>query len=165
MCLNCSTVCGMIAKVENNRILKLEGNPRDPNSRGKLCAKGQAAINMVEDPDRLLYPMRRKGQRGSGKWERISWDEAIDATAKRLRRLRQEGRPEALMLQYGRDRTNGFLDRFTDAFGTPNKLGHRGLCSLNKRMAIRAAIGSSRPCRHAPTGGGGQTARGADGHL
>jgi anaerobic selenocysteine-containing dehydrogenase len=133
----------MIAKVENNRILKLEGNPRDPNSRGKLCAKGQAAINMVEDPDRLLYPMRRKGQRGSGKWERISWDEAIDATAKRLRRLRQEGRPEALMLQYGRDRTNGFLDRFTDAFGTPNKLGHRGLCSLNKRMAIRAAIGDT----------------------
>ena len=143
MCLNCSTVCGMIAKVENGRILKLEGNPRDPNSRGKLCAKGQAAINMVEDPDRILHPMKRIGPRGSGKWERISWDQAIADIADRLRALRQEERPEEMVLLYGRDRTNGFLERFTDAFGTPNKLGHRGLCSLNKRMAIRAVIGDT----------------------
>jgi thiosulfate reductase/polysulfide reductase chain A len=143
MCLNCSTVCGMIAKVENGRILKLEGNPLDPNSRGRLCAKGQAAINMVEDPDRILYPMKRIGPRGSGQWERITWDQAIKDISYRLRTLRQNGRPEEMVLLYGRDRTNGFLERFTDAFGTPNKLGHRGLCSLNKRMAIRAAIGDT----------------------
>jgi thiosulfate reductase / polysulfide reductase chain A len=141
MCLNCSTVCGMIAKVENGKILKLEGNPKDPNSRGKLCAKGQAAINMVEDPDRITYPMKRIGPRGSGQWERITWDEAISTIVEKMRVLRKESRPEELVLLYGRDRTNGFLERFTDAFGTPNKLGHRGLCSLNKRMAIKAAIG------------------------
>lgn len=143
MCLNCSTVCGMIAKVENGKIVKLEGNPKDPNSRGKLCAKGQAAINMVEDPDRLLYPMKRVGPRGSGQWERITWDHAISMVAERLKPLRKESRPEEFVLLYGRDRTNGFLERFTDAFGTPNKLGHRGLCSLNKRMAIKAAIGET----------------------
>lgn len=143
MCLNCSTVCGMIASVEDGKILKLDGNPSDPNARGKLCAKGQAAINMVEDPHRILYPMRRVGARGSGKWERITWDAAIDEIALRLRRLRAVGQPEKLLLQYGRDRTNGFLDRFTDAFGTPHKLGHRGLCSLNKRMAIKHAIGAT----------------------
>jgi thiosulfate reductase/polysulfide reductase chain A len=143
MCLNCSTVCGMIAKVEDGRVLKLEGNPLDPNSRGRLCAKGQAAINMVEDPDRILYPMKRVGPRGSGQWERMTWDQAIEEISTRLRTLRQKGRPEELVLLYGRDRTNGFLERFTDAFGTPNKLGHRGLCSLNKRMAIRAAIGDT----------------------
>ncbi|MEW9674374.1 molybdopterin-dependent oxidoreductase [Ammoniphilus sp. 3BR4] len=141
MCLNCSTVCGMVAKVKEGRILKLEGNPKDPNSRGKLCAKGQAAINMVEDPDRILYPMRRKGPRGSGEWERITWEQALDTLVTRLRPLRQEHRPEELVLLYGRDRSNGFLERFTDAFGTPHRLGHRGLCSLNKRMAIRAALG------------------------
>jgi thiosulfate reductase / polysulfide reductase chain A len=143
MCLNCSTVCGMIAKVENGKIVKLEGNPKDPNSRGKLCAKGQAAINMVEDPDRIQYPMKRVGPRGSGQWERITWDHAISMVAERLKPLRKESRPEELVLLYGRDRTNGFLERFTDAFGTPNKLGHRGLCSLNKRMAIKAAIGET----------------------
>lgn len=143
MCLNCSTVCGMVAKVDKGKIIKLEGNPNDPNSQGKLCAKGQAAINMVEDPDRILYPMKRKGPRGSGEWERITWDQAIKEIAERCRPLRMEKRNEELLLQYGRDRTNGFLDRFTDAFGTPNKLGHRGLCSLNKRMAIRSAIGDT----------------------
>lgn len=143
MCLNCSTVCGMIAKVEGGRILKLEGNPLDPNSKGKLCAKGQAAINMVEDPERILYPMRRKGPRGSGEWQRISWDVALSEISEPLRKLRREGRPEELILLYGRDRTNGFLQRFTDAFGTPHRLGHRGLCSLNKRMAIRAVIGDT----------------------
>jgi len=143
LCLNCSTVCGMIAKVADGKILKLEGNPRDPNSRGKLCAKGQAAINMVEDKERLLYPKRRVGPRGSGQWENVSWDMALQEIAERLRHLRTTGRPEALMFQYGRDRTNGFLERFTDAFGTPNKVGHRGLCSLNKRMAIRAVLGDT----------------------
>lgn len=143
MCLNCSTVCGMIAKVKDGKLLKLEGNPKDPNSKGKLCAKGQAAINMVEDPDRLLYPMKRVGPRGSGQWEQITWEEAIETVAARLRTLRRNKEPEKLLFQYGRDRTNGFLDRFTDAFGTPNKLGHRGLCSLNKRMAIKYAIGDT----------------------
>ncbi|MFD2922795.1 molybdopterin-containing oxidoreductase family protein [Halobacillus naozhouensis] len=143
MCLNCSTVCGMIAKVEDGEIRKLEGNSLDPNSGGKLCAKGQAAINMVEDPDRILYPMRRSGPRGSGKWERISWDEAIKAITQQFRTLRKQKRPEEMVLLYGRDRTNGFLERFTHAFGTPNKLGHRGLCSLNKRMAIRTVIGDT----------------------
>lgn len=141
MCLNCSTVCGMIAKVEDGRIHKLEGNPNDPNSRGKLCAKGQAAINMVEDPDRILYPMRRTGPRGTGKWETITWEAAVEEISARLRRLRQRNQPEKFVFLYGRDRTNGFLERFTNAFGTPNKLGHRGLCSLNKRMAIKATIG------------------------
>jgi thiosulfate reductase / polysulfide reductase chain A len=143
MCLNCSSVCGMIAKVKDGKILKLEGNPKDPNSKGKLCAKGQAAINMVQDPDRLLHPMKRVGPRGSGQWKQITWEEAIDTLATRLRALRQKKEPEKLLFQYGRDRTNGFLDRFTDAFGTPNKLGHRGLCSLNKRMAIKYAIGDT----------------------
>lgn len=143
MCLNCSTVCGMIVTVDQERIRKIEGNPLDPNSRGKLCAKGQAAITMVEDPDRLRFPMKRTGPRGSRQWQRIEWDEAIDMVATRLKTLRQTGKIKELMVQYGRDRTNGFLDRFVDALGTPNKLGHRGLCSLNKRMAIKASIGDT----------------------
>ncbi len=143
MCLNCSTVCGMVAKVEDGKIRKLEGNPLDPNSQGKLCAKGQAAINMVEDPERILYPMKRVGPRGSGQWQRVSWEEAVASISVRMRKLRRQHCPEKLVLLYGRDRTNGFLERFTNAFGTPNKLGHRGLCSLNKRMAIRSVIGDT----------------------
>ncbi|WP_202079128.1 molybdopterin-containing oxidoreductase family protein [Caldalkalibacillus salinus] len=142
MCINCSTVCGMIAHVKEGKVTKLEGNPKDPNSRGKLCAKGHAAINMLYDPHRILHPLRRVGKRGEGQWERITWQEAIDEVADRLREVKRR-HPEKLVLQYGRDRTNGLLERFTNAFGTPNKVGHRGLCSLNKRMAIKAAIGDT----------------------
>ncbi|SDI38185.1 molybdopterin-containing oxidoreductase family protein [Alteribacillus bidgolensis] len=143
MCINCSTICGLLAHVENGKVIKLEGNPNDPNSRGHICAKGHAARNMLYDPSRILHPLKRVGKRGEGKWKRISWEEAIEEVVSHLKPLRAKGKPEQLVLQYGRDCTNGILDRFTDAFGTPNKVGHRGLCSLNKRMAIKATIGDT----------------------
>jgi anaerobic selenocysteine-containing dehydrogenase len=143
MCINCSTICGIIAHVENGKVVKVEGNPLDPNSRGHICAKGHASINMLYDPNRILYPLKRVGNRGEGKWKRISWEEALDEVVSHLKPIKENGYPEQLVFQYGRDCTNGILDRFTDAFGTPNKVGHRGLCSLNKRMAIKAAIGDT----------------------
>ncbi|MGO4886585.1 molybdopterin-dependent oxidoreductase [Anaerobacillus sp. MEB173] len=143
MCINCSTVCGVIANVENGKVVKIEGNQHDPNSRGFICAKGHAAINMLYDPNRILYPLKRIGRRGEGKWRKISWDEALDEVSSRLKPLLEQNQPEKLAFQYGRDCTNGLIDRFTNAFGTPNKIGHRGLCSLNKRMAIKAAVGDA----------------------
>ena len=77
MCQLCSTVCGIIGYVKDGRVLKVEGNPNDPNSRGRLCARGQASLNHLYHPERLLYPMKRVGKRGEGKWKRISWDEAL----------------------------------------------------------------------------------------
>ena len=64
MCQLCSTVCGIIGHVKDGRIIKVDGNPKDPNSRGKLCARGQAALNHQYHPERLLYPIRRVGPRG-----------------------------------------------------------------------------------------------------
>ncbi len=77
----CSTVCGIIGYVKNGRLIKVEGNPNDPNSRGHLCARGQASLNHLYHPERLLYPLKRVGARGEGKWKRISWDEALDEFA------------------------------------------------------------------------------------
>ena len=67
------------------QVRKFEGNPEHPGSRGRNCAKGPATINQVTDPDRILYPLRRAGARGEGKWERVSWDEALDELAARIR--------------------------------------------------------------------------------
>src|SRR4029077_72654 len=93
-CFNCESACGLLAYVDRDtrQVRKFEGNPEPPGSRGRNCAKGPATINQVTDPDRLLYPMKRAGQRGEGKWERISWDEALDAIAARIRRALHEGR-------------------------------------------------------------------------
>jgi thiosulfate reductase / polysulfide reductase chain A len=135
MCQLCSTVCGIIGYVKDGRLLKVEGNPNDPNSRGYLCARGQASLNHLYHPERLLYPLKRVGKRGEGKWKRISWDEALDEIAEKLKAVRDSGHPEEFAFHQGRQRSKDALKRFLDAFGTKTQLSHRSLCSGNRRAA------------------------------
>ncbi len=135
MCQLCSTICGIVGHVKDGRIIKLEGNPNDPNSRGKLCARGQAGLNHQYHPERLLYPLRRIGKRGEGKWKRVSWDEALTEIAGRLKETRDSGHPEKFAFHQGRQRSKDALKRFLDAFGTKTQLSHRSLCSGNRRAA------------------------------
>ena len=76
-CFNCESACGLLAYVDKDdlSIKKVEGNPAHPGSRGRNCAKGPATINQVDDPERILHPLRRVGERGGGQWERVSWDD------------------------------------------------------------------------------------------
>lgn len=136
-CFQCTTVCGIIGYVEDGRLVKIEGNPHHPNNQGKICAKGQAGVNQVYDAQRILYPLKQTKERGDKTgWKRISWDEALNEVADRLRKLRQEGRPQEFWVFPGRDRTNGYLDRFVNAYGTPNKPGRGGTCSNSKKVGF-----------------------------
>ena len=76
ICFNCEAACGLVAWVdkESGRIRKLEGNPHHPGSRGRNCAKGPATLNQIDDPERILYPLKRVGPRGGGEFERTTWD-------------------------------------------------------------------------------------------
>jgi anaerobic selenocysteine-containing dehydrogenase len=87
VCFNCESACGLLGYVDKDTltIQKFEGNPLHPGSRGRNCAKGPATLNQVYDPDRILYPLKRAGARGEGKWRRVSWDEALDDIAGRIR--------------------------------------------------------------------------------
>jgi thiosulfate reductase / polysulfide reductase chain A len=143
MCQMCTTACGIIATVRDGRLVGIEGNPEDPNSRGAVCAKGVAGPSVLYDPYRLLYPMRRVGARGEGRWRRISWDEAYAEIADRLRPLREQGRPEEFFFQQGRNRSSDIITRFLNAYGTPSAFNHRALCSLNRRAAVLATVGES----------------------
>ena len=140
MCQLCSTVCGIVGHVKDDRLIKIEGNPKDPNSRGHLCARGQAGLNHLYHPERLLYPLKRVGQRGEGKWKRISWDEALDEIATKLKAVRESGKPEEFAFHQGRQRSKDALKRFLDAFGTKTQLSHRSLCSGNRRAANLAYL-------------------------
>jgi anaerobic selenocysteine-containing dehydrogenase len=93
-CFNCESACGLTAFIdkETQQVKRFEGNPYHPGSRGRNCAKGPATINQITDPDRILYPMKRVGERGAGKWERVSWDEVLDTFATRIRKAIQEDR-------------------------------------------------------------------------
>jgi anaerobic selenocysteine-containing dehydrogenase len=143
MCQLCTTACGIIGHVKNGRLVSVTGNPEDPNSRGAVCAKGVAGPSILYDPYRLLYPMRRAGERGEGKWRRISWEEAYQEIADRLRVPREQGRPEEFCFQQGRNRSGDIVSRFLNAYGTPSHFNHRGLCSAGRRSAILATIGES----------------------
>ena len=76
VCFNCESACGLLAYVdkETYEIRKFEGNPAHPGSRGRNCAKGPATHNQIYDPERILYPLKRVGKRGEGKWKRVSWE-------------------------------------------------------------------------------------------
>lgn len=141
ICFGCTTHCGVIGWVQDGRVRLIEGNPKDPNSQGTICSKANGLIEATEYPERLLHPLRRIGPRGSGDWERISWDEALDEVASRLRALREAGMPEQFVFHYGRDKTKGFSKRFTDAFGTPNRLNRRSICSSNRRAPLMSFYG------------------------
>ena len=141
ICFGCTTHCGVIGWVQDGRVRKIEGNPLDPNSKGNICSKANGMISYTHYPERILYPLKRVGKRGEGKWRRISWDDALDEIAAKLKPLREEGRPEEFVFHYGRDKTKGYTKKFTNAFGTPHRLNRRSICSSNRRVPLMAFYG------------------------
>ncbi|HYG58175.1 MAG TPA: molybdopterin-dependent oxidoreductase [Symbiobacteriaceae bacterium] len=141
-CFQCPGICGIIGYVEDGRIVKIEGNPEHPNNRGTICAKGQAGMSQAYDAQRILYPMVQIGERGDKKgWKKVSWDEALDIVAKRIKKNMDEGRPDKVFLMPGRDRSAGYLGRFGDAIGTPHVVGRSGTCSQSKKAGFMESWG------------------------
>src|SRR3974390_1768689 len=97
VCRGCHGGCGALLHVRDGKLIKVEGNPDAPLNHGSLCPIGVSAIDLVYHPDRLTYPMRRKGARGSGEWQRVSWDEALDEISKRLLAIRAKYGPESIV--------------------------------------------------------------------
>ena len=134
-CWQCVSRDAILCYVEDGRLGKIEGNPKSIRNRGKICAKGQAGINQVYDPDRILYPMKRVGKRGEGKWKKISWDEALDELTVRLKKLLDEGHPEKFMFHYGRMKasdSNIVKSNFLTAYGTGTVGNHTSICEGGK---------------------------------
>jgi anaerobic selenocysteine-containing dehydrogenase len=129
VCSLCASGCGILARVADGNVVKLEGNPMHPINLGALCPKGQAAPELLYNPDRITGPMKRKGERGSGEWEAITWDEAIQTVATKLTDLRDAGHPEQASLMYGQTRgqMRSFFERFMDVVGSPNTVSHESL--------------------------------------
>ncbi|PZR88686.1 MAG: formate dehydrogenase [Candidatus Nephthysia bennettiae] len=146
-CFNCESACGLLAYVDREtlQIRKFEGNPEHPGSRGRNCAKGPATLNQVTDPDRVLYPLRRAAGRGQGRWERVSWDEALDQIAARIRSAITEGRPNEIMYHVGRPGEDGFTERVLAAWGVDGHNSHTNICSSGGRAGYHYWMGLDRP--------------------
>ena len=146
-CFNCESACGLLAYIDHDtgEIRKFEGNPAHPGSRGRNCAKGPATINQVYDPERILYPLKRKGPRGSGQWERVTWGEALDDIAGRLRAAISEDRHDEIMYHVGRPGEDGFMDRVLKAWGVDGHNSHTNICSAGARVGYAMWMGHDRP--------------------
>ncbi|MFQ5893821.1 MAG: molybdopterin-dependent oxidoreductase, partial [Nitrospinota bacterium] len=122
VCQQCPGGCGIRVRLIDGYAVKIEGNPLHPLSRGRLCPKGQSGLHVLYDPDRITGPMKRAGARGEDRWEPISWEEAIELVAGRLKRLRAEGRPEQLLALSGQVRGTvpELLERLCRTVGSPN---------------------------------------------
>jgi len=121
-CRACTHNCGVLAHVKNGRVIKLEGDPKHPMSKGTLCAKGISGIQALYNPNRNKYPMKRVGARGENKWQRLSWKEAIDELAHKLMESRAKYGAESVFASTGGGGNPGFysIARFCNAFETPN---------------------------------------------
>ena len=146
-CFNCESACGLLAYIdkEDGSVRKFEGNPYHPGSRGKNCAKGPATINQIKDTDRILYPLKRKGKRGEGKWERVSWDEVLDDIAERMRKAIKEGRHNEIAYHVGRPGHEGYMDRVLKAWGVDGHNSHTNICSSGARFGYNLWHGYDRP--------------------
>ncbi|MGA1825372.1 MAG: molybdopterin-containing oxidoreductase family protein [bacterium] len=140
-CGLCASHCALIASVKDGRLIKLEGNPKDQQGRGKLCGKGNAGVSLLYDPDRLKYPLKRTNpEKGVGidpKWKRISWEEAQDTISKKLLDIKtNHGAKHIIWLGYhmGKD--------FLRAIGSPNDLCHHTKCNSSRVVGNNVVFGN-----------------------
>src|SRR5216117_1420835 len=148
ICFNCEAACGLLGFVDkdSNRIRRFDGNPEHPGSRGRNCAKGPATLNQVTDPERIRYPLKRVGKRGEGKWERVSWDEALDDIAARVRKALQEDRRNEIMYHVGRPGHELlYHQRIFHAWGIDGHNSHTNVCSAGARAGYAFWSGIDRP--------------------
>jgi sulfite dehydrogenase (quinone) subunit SoeA len=133
-CYMCACRCGINVHMKDGRVAYIEGNRDHPVNRGVLCAKGSAGIMQHNAPARLRAPLRRTGPRGSGAFEEISWEEALNTAVAWMKPLR-ESAPERFAFFTGRDQSQSFTSYWAQAFGTPNYAAHGGFCSVNMAAA------------------------------
>jgi anaerobic selenocysteine-containing dehydrogenase len=122
VCQTCPGGCGILARVVDGKVVKIEGNPMHPINRGTLCPWGQSGLQLLYNPDRLKAPLKRVGERGSGEWEEIGWDKALDAIVLRLEGLKEASQTHRLMLMCKEKRgmIHELFSRFMQVFGSPN---------------------------------------------
>jgi anaerobic selenocysteine-containing dehydrogenase len=138
--------CGAFVVVEDGVAKKIEPDKEHPISKGYLCRKARGfMLDMQYHKDRLLHPMKRVGERGEGKWERISWDEALTTIADKFNEIKAEDGPESVVFGHGTGRSHHrFIYRLANHFGSPNVLANGHVCYL-PRLAVSKQLGMSVP--------------------
>lgn len=158
-CMMCGGSSGMLAHVVDGRVVKVEPNSANPAGTAnistdfealkiggaRLCAKGNASIMSLYDPDRVKRPLKRLGERGSGRWQEIEYDQAVSEIAGRLASLNQTYGPQTLTWFTEDASFNAIQEDFCYAYGTPNFHNHSNICDVSRKVAFLHTAGADRP--------------------
>ncbi len=153
-CRMCHGICGVLVHIRDGRVVKVTGDPDCPTSNGYICAKGRASVELLYHPDRLKFPLKRTGARGENKWQRISWDEALDTVAGKLLAAKRDHGAESIVGTIGTGRPCLiFLMRFLNALGTPNNFSIIHNCYVPRTIASAMTCGQFPVCDYYGFGG------------
>ena len=154
-CCSCAQQCGLLAHVEDERIVQLSGDKEHPISKGFTCIKGRRAAELHYQEGRVHWPLKRTGRRGEGQWQQVGWDEALDDIASRLQTFKQDYGPESVAITFGtfHGADWGLGERFMNLFGSPNSVGQDKICSGPTVMAESLTFGFGPTSSTSPTPG------------
>ncbi|AIG98077.1 Anaerobic dehydrogenase, typically selenocysteine-containing [Archaeoglobus fulgidus DSM 8774] len=152
-CKSCHGGCRVLVKVKSGKIVHIEGDPSSL-TRGTMCPKGLASIKEVYNPSRLKYPLKRVGERGEGEWKRISWKEALDTIAEKMKEYIEEYGPSSILIGQGTGRGyNRYTFRFARSIGSPNVLLPAHFCYAPRLAAFGITVGGRLYCDYHGWGG------------
>jgi len=140
----CGGNCGILVTLEDGVVKKVEGDPACPLNEGYICPKGRAIPELLYHPDRLEYPLKRVGERGEGRWQRISVEEALSIISKKLRGYSNDSGSESILLYTGayRGLERYYVQRFATVLGTPNTVAIDNVCHAPRTMASSYTLGA-----------------------
>ena len=134
--------CGLNCYVKDGKLVRIEGMKESPVNNGKLCPKAYGSIQWLYSPQRLKYPLKRVGEKGEGKFTRITWDEAIDTIADKLLEQKEKFGPESLAILSPQHRSyKDYFIRFLTVHGSPN-YGHSGICAIQRAFSFAYTVGN-----------------------
>ena len=143
ICGFCGGSCLGDLHLQDGKIVKVEGNKTLPFSDGRLCVKGAALKQATYSPDRLLYPMKRVGNRGEGRFERISWEEALDTIVEKMEDTKEKYGAKSTMVYVGHPKWfRPYLTDFANHYGTPNVGSESSTCAYALMLACKCCFGS-----------------------
>ncbi|MHB1130917.1 MAG: molybdopterin-containing oxidoreductase family protein [Chloroflexota bacterium] len=141
VCGACGAGCGVVVRTIEGRAKKMEGNPEHPINRGTLCPRGQAALQLLYNQDRVRGPQKRRGDKGRADFEPIAWDAAIAEAAQQLQQAAGRGQGSVVVLSgYADGHTGLVLDRFARALGGPGRVSLEPLSSSSLERAVNRAV-------------------------
>lgn len=142
-CRSCHGGCGVLAHVQDGKVVKVEGDPESPISYGTLCSKGLSITQLAYHPDRILHPMKKV----AGEWERITWDEALDTVAGKFKEVIRDYGAESIVVGQGTGRDyESHLYRFANLLGTPNVLTAGHMCYVSRVASTLITCGNLPIC-------------------